>query len=476
MIVRHFVKLYLIRIPIFLSLLFISGCGGGDFQNLIDKLFTAEDDANDSGTTSSTKYTDYKTLTNARDLIDRSNTSTVSIGILDDGFNSAHIELSDRLVIRQNYKEPDLINNDIVNGVYGDQGAAWEWADHGTGVAGLALGKDSGMAPQAELVASMNRSINNFFDAEEYFQSFSKDAAGRLDSGADAGTCIQHIYLDDNNTRGRWFPWCINFGVYHVAKMQELASYDMPAANLSSTIPFGHYQTGIDLSFNQSKWDDDSYKADWDQVNLEEFTDLYFYDYNVSYDYLRNLLSTGELVIVLSAGNDNLSLTQRQLLEWQNLKATSTNPLAQTIVNIFVDPDIDTSGNGAIENSERGITKGLLFVGALDTQGERAWYSNYPGTAPEVQARFIVAPGDLSIATPSLGESGYSLTEGTSNSAPIVAGAIALLKVNHPGKSARDIADAILATASKDIPNYAVEQHGQGLLDVAAADAYLSTN
>ena len=475
MIVRHFVKPYLIGIPIFLTILLTSGCGGGDFQNLVTKLFPDKDDtANPANPTD--KYSNYKLVTNAEDLIASSNTSAISIGILDDGFNSAHIELSDRLVIRQNYKEPDLINNDIVNGVYGDQGAAWEWADHGTGVAGLALGKDSGIAPQAELVASMNRSISNFFDADEYFQSFSKDAAGRLNSGADAGTCIQYIYLDDANTRGRWFPWCINFGVYHVAKMQELASYDMPAANLSSTIPFGHYQTGIDLSFNQAKWDDDSYKIEWDQANLTEFTDLYFYDYNVSYDYIRNLLSTGELVIVLSAGNDNESLTQRQVLEWQTLKSTSSNPLAQTIINIFFDPDIDTSGNGVIEDNERGITKGLLFVGALDPQGERAFYSNYPGSSAEVQARFIVAPGDLSVATPSLGETGYSLIEGTSNSAPIVSGAIALLKVNHPGKSARDIADAILATASKDIPNYDVKLHGQGLLDVAAADAYLNAN
>ncbi|VAW46488.1 hypothetical protein MNBD_GAMMA03-581 [hydrothermal vent metagenome] len=450
----------------------MSGCGGGDFQNLVNKLFPDEEDTTDS--TTNPPYSNYKSVTNAEALIASSNTSAISIGILDDGFNHNHIELSDRTVIGQNYTDSIAINNDIVSGVYGDQGGAWKWTDHGTGVSGLALGKDSGIAPQAEAVTSMNRSLTDFFDATAYFQSFSKDVTGRLDSGADIGTCIQHIYQDDTNSR--WFPWCINFGVYHVAKMSELASYDMPVANLSSTISFGHYQTGIDLSFDQTKWDDDSYKVEWDQVNLTEFTDLHFYDYNVSYNYIRNLLSTGELVIVLSAGNDGESLTQRQVLEWQNLKNTSNNPLAQTIVNIFFDPDIDSNGNAIIEDSERGITKGLLFVGALDSQGDRAFYSNYPGSSSEVQARFVVAPGDLSIATPSLGEDGYSLVEGTSNSAPIVAGAIALLKVNHPSKSAREIADAILATALKDIPNYAVDQHGQGLLDVAAADDYLNTN
>ncbi|MCF6253676.1 MAG: S8 family serine peptidase, partial [Thiomicrorhabdus sp.] len=105
-----------------------------------------------------------------------------------------------------------------------------------------------------------------------------------------------------------------------------------------------------------------------------------------------------------------------------------------------------------------------------------AWYSNFPGTSVEVQARFVVAPGDLSIATPSLGANGYSNVSGTSNSAPLVAGAIALLKANHPGKTAREIANAILATAAKDTPGYTVETHGQGLLDVAAANEYLKIN
>ena len=477
----RFIKANLAFVLLSFVMLSLSGCGGGDFQRLTQKLFP-DKEADNVGVlplpVPDTITLNYKEVINAEALISSSNTGNISIGILDDGFNTQHIELSDRLVIKPAYDDYDTLNDAVVRGDYGDLGAlnaSWKWADHGTGVAGLALGKNSGVAPQAEAVTSINRILVTAFDAEEYFQSFNKDETGRfLDADTNELICVQHIYDDPLKPREqRWFPWCVNFGVYHIDKMELLATYDMPAANLSSTIPFGHYQVGIDLSFNQAKWDDGSYQTDWDRVNIPEFTGLYFYDYNVSYNYIRNLLAEKDLVIVVSSGNQGVSLTERQVLPWQTLKASSTNPLAQNIINIFFDPDIDSNGSGVIENNEKGITNGLLFVGALDANNELASYSNFPGSSVEVQSRFVVAPGDLSIATPSLGESGYSNVSGTSNSAPLVAGAIALLKVNHPSKTAREIADAILATASKDTPGYTVETHGQGLLDVTAADALL---
>ncbi len=452
----------------------LSGCGGGDdFQRLITEVFPDEDD--DDGTdlpTPTSISTDYKSIIKAEDLINSSNTGSISVGILDDGFNTSHIELSDRSVVEQNYDDI-TVNNDFLRD---DNGDAWSWANHGTGVAGLALGKDSGIAPQAEAVTSLNRSLTGFFDAQEYFDSFSKDETGRFtDSTTNEQVCVQSIYLDSAEpSERRWFPWCVNFAVYHIEKLTEVASFDMPAVTLSSTIPFGHYQRGIDLSFDQEKWDDGSYEADWSRANLAEFNALYFYDYNTSYDKIQNLLATNDLIIVLAAGNRGLSLTKRQVEDWEALKISSSNPLAQNITNVFFDPDIDRNSNGIIENDEKGITKGLLFVGAVDAEQKLAWYSNFPGSSVEVQARFIVAPGDLSVAWPSLGEEAYLDKSGTSYAAPLVSGAIALLKVNHPSKTAREIADAILATASKDIPDYSAETHGQGLLDVEAANLHLN--
>ncbi len=463
---------------IFILLSFItlslSGCGeGDDFQRLIAKIFPDEDDDNGTDLPTPTSIsTDYKLIINAEDLINSSNTGSVSVGILDDGFRTSHIELSDRLVVQQGYDDI-TINNDFLRG---DNGDAWSWANHGTGVAGMALGKDSGIAPQAEAVTSLNRSLADFFDAKEYFDSFNKDETGRfIDSATNEQICVQHIYLDSAEpSERRWFPWCVSFSVYQIEKMTKVANFDMPAVTLSSTIPFGHYQRGIDLSFDQAKWDDGSYEADWNRANLVEFNKLYFYDYNSSYDKIQNLLATNDLVIVLAAGNDGLNMTNRQVSDWEALKRSSSNPLAQEITNVFFDPDIDENDNGVIEDNEKGITKGLLFVGALNPSKELAWYSNFPGSSVEVQSRFIVAPGDLRVAWPSLGEEGYLNKSGTSYAAPLVSGAIALLKVNHPSKTAREIADAILATASKDIPDYSADQHGQGLLDVEAANLHLN--
>ena len=463
---------------IFILLSFItlslSGCGeGDDFQRLIAKIFPDEDDDNGTDLPTPTSIsTDYKLIINAEDLINSSNTGNISIGILDDGFNTSHIELSDRLVVEQNYDDI-AVNDEFLRGDHGD---AWAWADHGTGVAGLALGKDSGIAPQAEAVTSLNRSLTGFFDAEEYFASFNKDETGRfIDSTTDEQVCVQHIYSNGAEPpEPKWFPWCVNFAVYHIEKLTEVATFDMPAVTLSSTITFGHYQRGIDLSFDQEKWDDGSYEADWARANLAEFNELYFYDYNSSYDKIQNLLATNDLVIVLAAGNNKKSLTERQVEKWEALKRNSSNPLAQEITNVFFDPDIDENDNGVIEDNEKGITKGLLFVGALNASKELAVYSNFPGSSVEVQSRFIVAPGDLRVAWPSLGEEGYLNKSGTSYAAPLVSGAIALLKANHPSKTAREIADAILATASKDIPDYSADKHGQGLLDVEAANLHLN--
>jgi len=68
----------------------MSGCGGGDFQNLVTKLFPDEESTS-STNPADNKYSNYKLVTNAEALIASSNTSAISIGILDDGFNPDHL-------------------------------------------------------------------------------------------------------------------------------------------------------------------------------------------------------------------------------------------------------------------------------------------------------------------------------------------------------------------------------------------------
>ena len=445
-----------------LSMTTLASCGGGGGGDSV-----SSSGGDDGGTLVpySTDYSDYKLTTRATNIVTETDTSSVSLGIFDDGFRSSHQELSNRETVMQNYDDVTL-NDEFVAGVYGnDLGDSWSWTDHGTAAASVALGFYIGMAPEAQAVTSINRNILGAFDYDEYIDSFTTDIYGFLPEGL----CVQLI--EPMN-----YPWCVDFPSYHVQKMKELATYAMPVMNFSFTRPFGHYQMGVDLTFDQTRFDNGSLAADFNLAYIPDFYNLYAYDFNVAYDYLRDLLEDGELVIVNAAGNDAASITQDHVLDWQYLQANSANPLAQTILNSFFDPDVDANTNGTIEDSERGITGGLLFVGALDVLGELAWYSNYPGSSPEVQARFIVAPGNIRVAEASGGVGAYTQAQGTSFAAPVVSGAIALLKARHPAKTAREIVDAILETANTNLKGYSASTHGQGLLDVYAADLYLYSN
>ncbi|WP_458188728.1 S8 family serine peptidase [Haladaptatus sp. NG-WS-4] len=92
--------------------------------------------------------------------------------------------------------------------------------------------------------------------------------------------------------------------------------------------------------------------------------------------------------------------------------------------------------------------------------------SSFSSQGPEVD---IIAPGtDIYSTVPG----GYDTFSGTSMATPHVAGAVDMLMAN--GYTARDAEDQILSTA-KDIGLSSNEQ-GQGLLDVAAAAGYDSSD
>lgn len=65
----------------------------------------------------------------------------------------------------------------------------------------------------------------------------------------------------------------------------------------------------------------------------------------------------------------------------------------------------------------------------------------------------------------------YAYLTGTSMAAPLVAGGIAVLHQMWPHMTGKNLAQLILQTANKDIPDYAVHVHGQGLLDMDSASA-----
>ena len=122
----------------------------------------------------------------------------------------------------------------------------------------------------------------------------------------------------------------------------------------------------------------------------------------------------------------------------------------------------------------------MLIAGAANQDGSITWYSNRAGHICQnysestntcndkykVSDFYIMAPGGT-ISTNI--NNGTSYMEGTSMSAPVVVGGLALLQQMWPYMKAENTVQLVLKTANKNIPNYDVNVNGQGLLDLDKA-------
>ena len=122
----------------------------------------------------------------------------------------------------------------------------------------------------------------------------------------------------------------------------------------------------------------------------------------------------------------------------------------------------------------------LIFVGAVTPSGTRWSDSNFPGDSPEVQSRFLSAPGaNVSIAN---GSGGYWTGNGTSWAAPVVSAGAASIMSLWPHMSGDQVASLLLGTADKSSALYQRNDCGaagnvncgaywlgQGVLDMTAA-------
>ncbi|QBZ83640.1 Intracellular serine protease [Hydrogenovibrio crunogenus] len=109
----------------------------------------------------------------------------------------------------------------------------------------------------------------------------------------------------------------------------------------------------------------------------------------------------------------------------------------------------------------------ILFVGAVNLDATLASYSNTPGSSIEYQNRFLVAPGDSTIVG--------GLSIGTSGATANVSGALALMKQRWSTTGVNDLAQILLDTANKNIPDYSPATHGQGMVDLEAAYSPVGT-
>ena len=110
----------------------------------------------------------------------------------------------------------------------------------------------------------------------------------------------------------------------------------------------------------------------------------------------------------------------------------------------------------------------VVAVGAVNDANAIAGFSNRAGVA---SANYIVAPG-VSITTTS-NTGGYASANGTSFSAPHVAGAVAVLRERFPTATAAEIVEMLLSTARDLGADGTDAVYGRGLLSLSDALAPL---
>lgn len=161
-------------------------------------------------------------------------------------------------------------------------------------------------------------------------------------------------------------------------------------------------------------------------------------------------MSDSEIVLTISAGNSSLGYVQ--------------NPATFASAT-------DSSGNLLLGG--RMIVVGNWNPSTNTVDGAKSGhvckdYSNNTCNDKYTTNQFyILAPG--SNIESSYNDGGYKNMSGTSQAAPVVAGAVAVVHQMWPYMPGADIAQLLLKTADKTITGYDESTHGQGLLDLNTA-------
>ncbi|MCH7805715.1 MAG: S8 family serine peptidase [Proteobacteria bacterium] len=165
----------------------------------------------------------------------------------------------------------------------------------------------------------------------------------------------------------------------------------------------------------------------------------------------------GARVINLSLGGDGASGDLIAAL------AAAVNAGVFIVISAGNDSEGNPSATAQVALSA-GISGGMLIVGAIDSNGTLASFSNRAGNSRNA---FVVAPG-VDIFTTS-NNNIYTRVNGTSYSAPHVAGAAALLFSLFPNLVGTDIFDILTQTATDFGASGVDNVYGFGLIDIGAA-------
>jgi subtilisin family serine protease len=156
-----------------------------------------------------------------------------------------------------------------------------------------------------------------------------------------------------------------------------------------------------------------------------------------------------ELVLVVSAGNTDAGYVQ--------------NPATMATA-------VDTNGN--LELDGRMLIAGNWNTSTQTIDGAKSGhvckdYTTQCNDTYKTSDFYILAPGTNINSVKNGG--GYTRMSGTSQAAPVVTGGVAIVHQLWPYMKGSNIAQLLLQTANKDLSNYSVTTHGQGLLDLDKA-------
>ncbi|WP_459720016.1 S8 family peptidase [Actinophytocola sp. KF-1] len=148
--------------------------------------------------------------------------------------------------------------------------------------------------------------------------------------------------------------------------------------------------------------------------------------------------------------------------------AQALDRLAEETGTLFV-VAAGNAGPGTSNIGTPGIAASALTVGAATASGQTAYFSSQGPTLGTWRVKpDLTAPG-VEIAGAMAGSDGYTRMSGTSQAAPHVAGAAALLRERHPDWDWRRIKTALMTTADAQYPGPRPYAEGTGLLDLPGA-------
>ena len=139
----------------------------------------------------------------------------------------------------------------------------------------------------------------------------------------------------------------------------------------------------------------------------------------------------------------------------------------------------ETNANDELVLGGKMLIVGNWNEGSTNVSGNKAGHvcldinssNNTCNDTYKISDFYILAPGDdIKSTTPTdMGGSTYMNSSGTSMSAPHVTGALGVLNQMWPHMKGENLVRLVLNTANKDLINYNVNVHGQGLLDLNEA-------